>query len=107
MDWATWAAVALFATLLSGATLLTDLDEVIWALPAALAWVIVGLGATNLERLTETGTVVQFEYVSVALYAGGMAVVMLIVLLRGAAVALHPDDAVAEGFPDDPDSQRR
>jgi len=92
MDLLTWLAVGLFATILSGALLLTEIDEVFFALPAVLSWLIVAFGATNLRRITETGEVVQLEYLQLALLAGGMAMLMLLVWVRGAATMLVPRD---------------
>jgi len=92
MDLLTWLAVGLFATILSGALLLTEIDEVFFGLPAVLSWLIVAFGATNLRRITETGEVVELQYLQLALLAGGLSMLMLLVWIRGAAVLVVPDE---------------
>lgn len=101
MDWGTWIAVGGFATILSGAILLTDIDEVWFGLPAAFSWLIFAYGASAVEICTGGACHATMTYISLQLFGAGMAVMMILVLLRGAATMLHPDTAAEEGWATD------
>lgn len=92
--WASaWLFIGVIALLLSGATLFTDLSDILGGLLAGLTWVLWAFGATNIE-IYDTGASgsVQTGGEAIALLGAAFAVVMLLVMLAGSARALDVRD---------------
>lgn len=97
MDQTTWIVLVALASLVSGAALLTRVDEALWGLPALFVWLLAGYGATNIEIYTGGTLTATRSYPAVALLFGvGGGGIMLMVWLQGAAMAVHPDKQDAE-----------
>lgn len=86
MIWITFALVGAFGLVISGATLLTRLDDIVGSLAAMLSWLLWAYGA--LAVTTQAGT---YSSPGAALLGVAFAVIMFLVLLRGTAQFLAPE----------------
>lgn len=91
MDQTTWLFLGTGAAAVSAGVFLTRLDEIIWALAAALLWTLWAYGATNVEIYGETAKIATRSYTALAIMGTALAALMAVVWLKGTALALHPD----------------
>jgi len=96
MDQLTWLFLGAFAVATTGATLFTDVEDIVGGMCGAVLWSLWALGATNVElvRATDTEIVTQTQsYPALALLGAGLAAVSVLLLLTGATTLLDPRGA--------------
>lgn len=98
MDTITLALVAGIAFATTVAALLPRTNEVVWGAISSLAWVVMGLGATNVE-IFEGGSVYTRSYPAVAFIGAAFIVLNVVVVVFGTAYLLDPRDTTGEQRP--------
>jgi len=96
MDQLTWLFLGTVALAVTGATLFTDVEDIVGGMCGAVLWSLWALSATNVElvRASDTGIVTQTQtYPALALLGAGLAAVSVLILLTGATTLLDPRGA--------------
>jgi len=99
MDQTTWLLLAFLASTTTYVTLFRDVEDILGGIVGMFLWGLWALGATNVEivRAGDTAILTQTEsYPVLALFGAGMAAVMFLILLTGAATMLDPRGGNAE-----------
>lgn len=84
-----WLFLTTIAIILTGVTLLTRTDVIalIFGTLSFILWLLVGYGALDLTRITNNGDKIDHSEPSLAVIAGGMALLPILLVMAAALVS--------------------